>query len=157
LRRLAPHARPTLRAACAALAWVALLAAPAAHGEQEVDLYNREGVAIAFIDASDLTIYMWNGEPAAYLLRGSDGVFNAYGYNGLHLGWYSAGVLYANDGSAVCAMAERLSYTYAKVPRNRRQLVRERAKPETAPPRPPLDNTFSVTPCEVVLDQGSER
>lgn len=133
------------------------MALPRTARAEDVILYDRDGAATAYIDANDLSVFRWNGEPSAYLLRASDGVFDVFGINGRHLGWYIAGVLYGNDGSAVCAMAQRLTYTQATTPRNPRQLAHEHLPPDPIPPRPTFDNTFSGTPCDTLLSFGASR
>jgi len=140
-----------------ALLPIVLLALPSMARAEDVILFDRDGAATAFIDANELIIYRWNGEASAYLQRASDGVFDAFGFNGRHLGWYVAGVLYGNDGEAACAMAQRLSYTQDPTPRNPRQLVHPRAVPDPIPPRPPFDNTFSPRSCDTLLSFGLNR
>lgn len=50
---------------------------------REITLFDREGAAIAYIDTNDeLTIFLWDGTPVAYLEKST-----IYGFNGKHLGW----------------------------------------------------------------------
>ncbi len=64
---------------------------------EELTIYDSEGRAQAYIDTdNDLTIYIWSGEPVAYLDKDS-----IYGFNGKHLGWIDSKVLYDNDGYIV--------------------------------------------------------
>ncbi|WP_345256333.1 4-fold beta flower protein [Flaviaesturariibacter amylovorans] len=68
---------------------------------QEVALFGREGKAVAYIAADvDRTIYLWGGEPVAYLAA-SAGDFEIRGFNGQHLGWLVNGTVYDGNGEAV--------------------------------------------------------
>jgi hypothetical protein len=132
------------------------IAFPATAAE-EVTLFDRYGVAVAYIDSGDLTIYLLNGEPVAYLRRENESRFSAFGYNGRHLGWYLNGIVYGHDGDAVCAIADRLNTTHEPTPHSRRQFVRIKAPTEPVPPVPTFFNTFSAAPCDDVLEAGASR
>ena len=79
-----------------------LLAAAVSSGAayaEEITLYDSEGNAAAWIDTSDRnTIYLWSGEPAAYL-RKDGSVPDIYGFNGRHLGWLEKGIVRDHEGS----------------------------------------------------------
>ncbi len=68
-----------------AIAFASLLGAllPAEQTQaREITLFDSKGEAIAYIDTSDeLTIYLWDGDPVAYLYDD-----HVYGFNGKHLG-----------------------------------------------------------------------
>lgn len=130
---------------------------PRAYAAEEVILFNRDGAAVAYIDSGDLSIYLWNGEPVAYLQRDGATVFNAFGFNGRHLGWYANGVLYGHDGDASCAIAARLSNVQDPGPRNPRQLLRLKTTTEPVPRRPSFYNAFSPVPCDALLEYGASR
>jgi hypothetical protein len=67
-------------------------------------LYNELGKAVAYIaDDDDSTIYLWSGEPVAYLSKD-----DVYGFNGKHLGWMKSGVIYNHDGDKVGATKGKL-------------------------------------------------
>src|SRR5579864_6900639 len=73
--------------------------------DEEVTLFNSKGKAIAYIAVSDdMTIYMWNGKPVAYMEpdKGATG-FHVYGFNGKHLGWFVKGLIRDHEGDAACA------------------------------------------------------
>ena len=54
-------------------------------GDSEISLFNSNGEAVAYIAVDDdLTIYLWSGDPVAYI---DDE--DVYGFNGKHLGWFS--------------------------------------------------------------------
>lgn len=64
----------------------------------ELTLYNQQRTSAAYIDYDDdETIYLWEGEPVAYLVpyegKDADGVKDIYGFNGEFLGWYCDGVM----------------------------------------------------------------
>lgn len=60
----------------------------------EHTLYDKNGIPTAYIDyKNDATIFLWNGNPCAYLYENS-----VYGFNGKHLGWYENGVVYDKEG-----------------------------------------------------------
>lgn len=63
----------------------------------EETLFDVNGKPVAYIAHTDgQTIYLWGGEPVAYL--DSD---NIYGFNGKHLGWYEVGIVRDHDGCVV--------------------------------------------------------
>lgn len=73
------------------------LLVPAISFAQEISLYNSTGEAVAYIDTdNDMNIYLWKGDPVAYL----DGK-SIYGFNGKHLGWLKRGIVRDNNGYAV--------------------------------------------------------
>ncbi len=74
-----------------------LLFSVAAQAE-EISLYDPHGVAVAYI-ADDLTVYIWDGDPTAYL-SGSDHRFSIYAFNGMHLGWFINGIVYDHSGNS---------------------------------------------------------
>jgi hypothetical protein len=74
-----------------------LLSSPSITIAKEISIFDSSGEATAYIDTNDeQNIYLWDGEPVAYLDHDS-----IYGFNGKHLGWISDGILYDHDGHAV--------------------------------------------------------
>lgn len=77
--------------------------------EGELTLYNQEKTAAAYIDYDNgATIYLLEGEPAAYLVseygeKSTDVVTLVHGFNGEFLGWFDDGVMWDKDGNAVGA------------------------------------------------------
>lgn len=64
---------------------------------EENILYDSEGNSVAYIVPDDEnTIYLWTGEPIAYL---DDE--HIYGFNGKHLGWLEDGVIWDHKGERV--------------------------------------------------------
>lgn len=57
--------------------------------------YNCFGAATAYIEENDLTIYLFSGEPVAYIYNDT-----VYGFNGVHLGWIENG--WIRDLSGCC-------------------------------------------------------
>jgi len=157
IRRLTSYHRITKLIHLAVFALVLAAISPNATAAEEVTLFNRDGVAAAFIDSGDLTIYLLNGEPVAYLLRENESRFSAFGYNGRHLGWYVNGIVYGHDGDAICAIADRLDTTHELEPHSRRQFVRMKAHTEPVPALPRFVNTFSAAPCDGLLQTGAVR
>ena len=60
-------------------------------------------IVVEISSGDDSTIYLWNGEPVAYLVSQ-----DIYGFNGKHLGWFTKGVVYNHDGDVVGAVTSRL-------------------------------------------------
>jgi hypothetical protein len=83
-----------------------ILAAYAPALAKEIDLYNGAAEAKAYI-ADDLTIYLWDGEPVAYLDPSRNNTeVDVYGFNGKHLGWFRRGIMFNHEGYAVGAVRE---------------------------------------------------
>lgn len=59
--------------------------------------YNSRGNAIAYLDDDGETIYLFSGEPVAYL----PGDNTIYGFNGKHFGWFEDGWIRDLDGCCV--------------------------------------------------------
>lgn len=71
---------------------------------EELSIFDSDGSAIAYIDISnDSTIYLWSGDPVAYLDDDS-----IYGFNGKHLGWFQDGILYDHDGNIVGFLKDKM-------------------------------------------------
>jgi hypothetical protein len=69
---------------------------------QEISIYNRQGIAKAYIaEDEEHSIYLWSGNPVAYLLEYDSGTYLVYGYNGKHLGWFVNGIIYNTLGYIV--------------------------------------------------------
>lgn len=63
---------------------------------QDIALFNKEGKATAYIDMRDQTIYLYSGEPVAFLSE-----TDVYGFNGKHLGWYEKGIVSDHKGNRI--------------------------------------------------------
>ncbi len=123
-------------------------------GSEETSLFNSRGKATAYI-AGDLTIYLWSGKPVAYLhLSGNK--FHLYGFNGKHLGWFSRGGMYDNEGDVFCASRESFGgYTEYEPYKPYKQYKPYKSYKEYAPFRPLLSNTWSDISCEIYLLAGT--
>ncbi|MCQ2246592.1 MAG: hypothetical protein MJZ69_07390 [Bacteroidaceae bacterium] len=72
---------------------------------EEITLYDKDGIAVAYIAPDeDYTIYLWNGRPIGYLHK-----YKYYAFDGHHLGWYSKGVIYDNEGVLLYCIENKCS------------------------------------------------
>ncbi len=117
----------------------------------EISLFDNNNNAVAYIAVDDdLTIYLWEGKPVAYL----DGE-NVYGFNGKHLGWFIKGVIFDHDGDAVCAIKSRVSgYTSYEGYKSYKSYKPYKSYKEYAPYKPYFSNNFSAIPCSLALALG---
>lgn len=93
--------------------------------EPPVDLFDSQRKAVAYLEPDDDdTIYLWSGEPVAYLVDES-----IYAFNGRHLGWYRNGVVLDHDGNVVASSA--IAFRKAVKPAS------ARATKEATPPKAP--------------------
>lgn len=92
-----------VRSMLATLLIILLTTVIATASAQEIPLVDKDGYYVAYIDTNeDPTIYLWSGEPVAYLdERGVDTL--VYAFSGEHLGWYKDGILRDRDGNVVGA------------------------------------------------------
>ncbi len=52
----------------------------------ELSIFDNSGREIAYLDDQTLDIYLWEGEPVAFLMKTNELII-MFGYNGKHLGW----------------------------------------------------------------------
>jgi hypothetical protein len=72
-----------------------------ANPDREYNLYDPQGIPLAYIDCKDqYTIYLWGGTAVAYLYQNNN-IFHIYNFNGNHIGFFVNGVVYDHDGSIV--------------------------------------------------------
>ena len=123
---------------------------------EEITLFNSTGEAIAYIDSEDLTIYMWNGTPVAYL-DAKGGLFNIYGFNGEHLGWYEDGIVRDHGGYVVGfikgATNVRTNYEPYKAYKKYKPY---KAYKKYAPYKPYNRNQFSTESLSLFLMKGKK-
>jgi hypothetical protein len=125
--------------------------------DDEVTLFDGRGKATACIVFDDgLTIYLWDGKPAAYLNRDSAGGFHVYGFNGKHLGWFVGGVIWDHQGDVSCAVADILQSTQFEPFKSFKQLKPFKSFKEVAPSRPPFSRSFGDTTCGFLLGEGDK-
>ncbi len=124
--------------------------------ENEIGLFDGRGNATAYIAVGDdLTIYLWSGEPVAYLARDAGGGYDVYGFNGNHLGWFLNGVIWDHAGGASCATKQAMQGTKLEPLKALKQLKPIKSVKEIVPVRPVLSNTFGDTPCMLLLGSGA--
>ena len=118
---------------------------------EEITLYNSEGAATAYIDTdNDLTVYLWNGKPVAYLEEDS-----IYGFNGKHLGWFEEGIIWDHKGFAVGCIKDAVSMLYKLEPlKSLKQLKPLRSLKELKPLKPLKNNKWSSYPISLFLAGG---
>jgi hypothetical protein len=120
----------------------------------ELTLFDSNGAAAAYV-GEKLTIYLWTGEPVAYLNADSGGGFHIYGFNGKHLGWYVSGVVRDHEGHAVGARKEVFTTSTESEPfKAFKQFEPFKSFTEFAPFRPFLTNTWSQMFLDDFLKQG---
>ncbi len=75
---------------------------------QQVNLYDRYGNAIAYVDyGNNGAIYTWDGTPVAFIdQQGND--YAVFTYNGDFLGWYENGAIYDQNGNIMAASENNL-------------------------------------------------
>ncbi len=124
--------------------------------EKEISLFEKEGNAVAYI-AKDLTIYIWDGDPVAYISE-SNGSSHVYGFNGTHLGWYIKGVVYNNDGFIMGAQKDALRMSTLLQPepayKGFKNIKPLKSFKEFAPFKPILSDNWSATPLVSFLEAG---
>ena len=135
-----------------------LLAAAVSTGAasaEEITLYDSEGNVAAWIETGDrTTIYLWSGEPAAYL-RKDGSVPDIYGFNGRHLGWLEKGIVRDHEGLMAGFTKGSLNmHTGQEHYRPQKMQKTFRAQPEFPPQRPFYRNTVSSTSLTEFLMQG---
>ncbi len=125
--------------------------APASAGPTEITLYDRRGIPTAYIAANDEnTIYLWTGEPTAYLYED-----HLYGFNGHHLGWFQDGILWDYEGIAVGFTRETLTAS----PKDESSKAPRAAKParqvrDVPPDQPALTLSVYTTLLSTFLQTG---
>jgi hypothetical protein len=86
--------------------WAALFPGAVFGQRADVDLYGSDARAVAFIAQTPTdgpVVFLWSGQPVAYLAEGG----SIYGFNGRHLGWWRRGTVYDHEGNVVAAVAGR--------------------------------------------------
>jgi hypothetical protein len=125
-------------------------------GSKEISLFDKEGEAKAYI-AGDLTIYLWDGTPVAYLNNSND-TWHVYGFNGNHLGWYINGIIYNNEGDTVGAQQDAINMiTSIEIGKGIKSMTPFKSIKEMAPiMRPILSRSWSRTPLIIFLRAGED-
>lgn len=122
--------------------------------QEEISLFDSKGKAIAFINLDDLTIYLWEGKPVAYLSQ-SNGDYNIYGFNGKHLGWFIKGIIRDHEGDAVGSTKEATSNFKDFEPfKGFKEFKPFKSFKEFEPFKPFFSASWSVTNFKLFLIQG---
>lgn len=97
-------------------------------------LYNREGRAVAYIADDEVSIYLYDGSPVAWLYQGC-----VFAYGGRFLGWQMHGWLYDPAGGAAffTDRAQGGPRRPRRLERPGRSARRPRPTRKTRQPRPP--------------------
>ncbi|MBU1386901.1 MAG: hypothetical protein KKE62_14175 [Proteobacteria bacterium] len=128
---------------------------PAKSFTDEITLFDSSSQAVAYI-AEELTIYLWSGNPVAYLEEDNAGGFHVYGYNGKHLGWLVQNVVWNHNGKAVGALREGFKDPPNSEPfKSFKQFKPFKAFKEFAPFRPIFTKSWSDTPFKLFLLRGA--
>ncbi len=126
-----------------------------AFAQDEIFLFDGKGRAAAYIVADDdMTIYLWSGEPVAYLVRDSGHDFHVYGFNGKHLGWFVGGIVRDHEGDATCAVKGAISNPQLEPLKNLKSLKSLKSLKELAPLRPLFSQQWGELPCQFFMKQG---
>lgn len=125
---------------------------------EEISLFDRDGNAIAYIDTDDdLTIYMWNGTPVAYLEASRRSGYDVYGFNGKHLGWFEKGIMRDHDGYIVGFQKNALyNYTRYEPYKSYKKYKPYKSYQEYAPYRPYDSSRFSTESLSLFLMRGKK-
>jgi hypothetical protein len=122
---------------------------------QDIALYNKDGKAIAYIDTKDkdLTIYLYSGEPVAFLSE-----TDIYGFNGKHLGWYEKGIVRDHKGDRIGntkkAATGNIQYEPYKSYKRQKPYIPHKSYP---PYKPYFSSSWADGSFEEFLQQGIEK
>lgn len=98
----------------------------------ETTLFDSQGQAAAYVADDGSTIYLWDGEPVAYI-DGDD----VYGFNGRHLGWWESGTVYDSQGYATGYTRESCPRSTASEPsKSSKHSASSRNSKQSAPSKP---------------------
>jgi hypothetical protein len=119
----------------------------------EIDLYDSNGRAVAYIPKDDdMTIYLWSGQPCAYLDDEE-----IYGFNGNHLGWFRSGVAYDHAGDIVAAVADKFHTLAETSPLKGLQHLKPlKSLKELKPLKPGFSIWWSKTPAKDFFLKGAD-
>ena len=120
----------------------------------EVVLFDSHRRAAAYLDAGDRrTVYLWSGEPVAYLVDDS-----IYGFNGKHLGWYTNGMIFDHEGNVVVSPAVAFRKRVEPAPaRGLKAQTPSKQQQESKPLQPTLGGAWSdISASEFFLNAESD-
>jgi hypothetical protein len=132
--------------------------------EREISLFDAKGEAVAYIDTEDsneMVIYLWTGEPVAYVRKASytREAASIYGFNGRHLGWFESGVVRTHKGKAVGFVRDAIRNIAVKAERTKqmKRMCPMKDMASMAPMQPMAVAKFSLVPLRVFLGLGSKE
>ncbi len=125
---------------------------------QEVTLFDKRGKALAYIASDeDMTIYLWTGEPVAYLLHKGER-YLILGFNGKHIGWYDDGFIDDHHGDVVGFSEGRLRMNTEMEPlKSLKQNKPFKARIKEPQTKPGFTNTWAAVALSVFLNAGIEK
>lgn len=131
---------------------------PAFADDNEISLLSGSGEAVAYVAVKeDMTIYLWDGKPVAYLKEDSSrGDYHVYGFNGKHLGWFLKGAIWDHDGDASCGTKNVLRSTQYEGYKGYKEYKPYRSYAEYPPYRPYLSSSFGRRSCVRLLASGAD-
>ncbi|HYY58564.1 MAG TPA: hypothetical protein VE842_14620 [Pyrinomonadaceae bacterium] len=117
----------------------------------EITLFDVTGRPTAYLSVQhDNTIYLWSGEPVAYL-HGE----HVYSFNGRHLGWFESGVLWDHSGYRAGFVRSTLPvYAQFEPFKSFKQFKPFKSFREFAPFKPFRSTSSSRAPLSVLLVGG---
>jgi len=117
----------------------------------ETTLFNAYGEPVAYIsDDKTNTVYLWEGEPVAYLESE-----NIYGFNGKHLGWYESGIVWDHYGNRVGFVINTLPCLASLEPsKGTKATAPFKSTKELAPLKPQKSLDISKISLVVLLKSG---
>ena len=115
-------------------------------------LYDHRGRPVAYVDRDDTSIYLYGGDPVAWLSRDS-----VYAYSGRYLGWTQNGWFYDRTGKPAFFTPEATGgpakpAKQAKPARGGRGARPSRGGRESRPARPARSTTWSDLSGEAYFD-----
>lgn len=121
--------------------------------KSDINLFDSSGNAVAYIAVDeDSTIYLWSGQPVAYLDED-----NVYGFDGKHIGWYEKAAIYDHQGDVVAAIAEDFRRPVAIAPlKGIKQLSPLKALEEMEPLKPLFHSQWSNVPAKAFFLSGAD-
>jgi hypothetical protein len=122
---------------------------------QDIALFDKDGKAIAYIDTKDedRTIYLYSGEPAAFVSE-----TNVYGFNGKHLGWYEKGIVRDHKGDKIGNTKKAATGYTQYEPYKRYKQQKPYIGHKSYPPyKPYFSTSWADNSFETFLRQGIEK
>lgn len=127
-----------------------------ASSDDEISLFDSKGRAIAYI-AEDDTIYLWDGKPVAYVDKAGASGRSIFGFNGKHLGWLKAEIIYDHDGNVVGGVKGAFRTATELEPlKGLKELKPLKSLQELPPLSPLFSKEWSAVPLRLFLEDGAD-